>query len=222
MIKDVNVAERLTDRAARRGPRPGNPSHLQRAQRDATRTKILDAAQKLLAEKSFTDLSIDDVLSTAPLSRSTFYRHFKSKHEIVLALYDREFPGSLMRFERLRFLNDDEELAIKWLWEVVDGFRLTGKLASLFLELGFTDAEFHERFRRDRQKVIQHLAQFIPAFRATQGSLPSAQQRWVRADLLLIEINRVCVEIALLKELPHKDLYIRQVAKNILAFLRDV
>ena len=52
------------------------------------RIQILDAAAELIAEKGFTQTSVDDVIARAGLSgKSHFYHYFKSKdalgHEVL-------------------------------------------------------------------------------------------------------------------------------------------
>ncbi|WP_380171193.1 TetR/AcrR family transcriptional regulator [Kineococcus sp. DHX-1] len=50
---------------------------------------ILDTAERLLGEKSYADISVDDLARGAGLSRPTFYFYFPSKEAVLLALLDR-------------------------------------------------------------------------------------------------------------------------------------
>lgn len=44
---------------------------------------LLESFYKLLKEKSFLDISISEISKNAGLDRRTFYRHFKSKEELL-------------------------------------------------------------------------------------------------------------------------------------------
>jgi AcrR family transcriptional regulator len=50
---------------------------------------ILATAERLLAERPLSDISIDDLARGAGLSRPTFYFYFESKEAVILALLDR-------------------------------------------------------------------------------------------------------------------------------------
>jgi TetR/AcrR family transcriptional regulator, ethionamide resistance regulator len=57
--------------------------------REEARERIVGAAEKLLLERAYRDLSVDLVMSEAGLSRTVFYRHFDGLPEVLLALLDR-------------------------------------------------------------------------------------------------------------------------------------
>jgi AcrR family transcriptional regulator len=61
----------------------------QRKQR--TRQALLDAALELLAEQSFSSLSLREVTRTAGVVPPAFYRHFDDMEELGLALIDESF-----------------------------------------------------------------------------------------------------------------------------------
>ncbi len=54
--------------------------------KDATRQQILSAATQLFPAKGFENTSIDDIVERANVVKGTFYYHFKSKDELLLAL----------------------------------------------------------------------------------------------------------------------------------------
>lgn len=56
---------------------PYSPAH----KRD-TREKILESARRLFNEKGFSEVSIDEVMENAGLTRGGFYRHFREKDEL--------------------------------------------------------------------------------------------------------------------------------------------
>lgn len=60
----------------------------QRQQRRDARQRILGAASRLLEERRWTDLRLEDVMAGAGLSRTAFYRHFDDRHTLLLAMLE--------------------------------------------------------------------------------------------------------------------------------------
>ena len=56
--------------------------------REATRQEILAAAKELFQTKGFDETSIDDIVLSANLAKGTFYYHFESKDELLVALQE--------------------------------------------------------------------------------------------------------------------------------------
>lgn len=56
---------------------------------EVRRNEILDAADRLFAEKGFDGTSTGDILDAVGIARGTLYYHFTSKEEILDALIDR-------------------------------------------------------------------------------------------------------------------------------------
>ncbi len=91
------VATSSTTRAlrGRRGTRPSG---------DDREHAILATAERLLHERSFAEISVDDLAKGAGISRPTFYFYFKSKEAVLLSLLepliaraDSEFEGAVQR-----------------------------------------------------------------------------------------------------------------------------
>lgn len=65
-----------------RGRRSARPSG------DDRELAILTTAERLLEDRSFADISVDDLAKGAGLSRPTFYFYFKSKEAVLLSLIE--------------------------------------------------------------------------------------------------------------------------------------
>ena len=66
-----------------------------------TRDRLGDALVALLLEKPFDDITVQDVLDRAKVSRSTFYSHFRDKNDLFLSDSDEFLEGlatALSRF----------------------------------------------------------------------------------------------------------------------------
>jgi AcrR family transcriptional regulator len=60
------------------------PSLVERKQRQA-RQRIIEAAQDLFRERGFDDVTVGDIAERAEVGRTTFFRHFGDKQEVVFA-----------------------------------------------------------------------------------------------------------------------------------------
>jgi TetR/AcrR family transcriptional regulator, transcriptional repressor for nem operon len=116
-----------------------------------TRTRILDCAATLIAERGFRRTSVDDVIHRASLSgKSHFYHYFKSKDELGLEVLSRQFE---MFAERgLAVLQEPMIDPIERLNVFIDslvavqaerGFRVGSPFGNLASEM----ADLHEAFR---------------------------------------------------------------------------
>jgi TetR/AcrR family transcriptional regulator, ethionamide resistance regulator len=58
-----------------------------REHRETTRRQILDAADQLLRERPYRELTVDTVMAQTGLTRTAFYRHFGDVTDLVLRLF---------------------------------------------------------------------------------------------------------------------------------------
>ena len=68
--------------------------------KDATRQRILDAAEMVFADKGYHGAVVDDIISVAQTSKGGFYFHFSNKQVIFLALVDALSPRLAIAVER--------------------------------------------------------------------------------------------------------------------------
>jgi AcrR family transcriptional regulator len=62
--------------------------------RSAARQRLLETASKIFYEQGIHAISVDELIEAADVSRTTFYRHFPGKEELVTA-YLQERDGSI-------------------------------------------------------------------------------------------------------------------------------
>jgi AcrR family transcriptional regulator len=75
----------------RRDRRPRQDQAPRAEQKEQTRRALLDAALRLLADKSFDGLSLREVTREVGVVPAAFYRHFESLEELGLVLVDESF-----------------------------------------------------------------------------------------------------------------------------------
>ncbi|MCU1427596.1 MAG: putative transcriptional regulator, TetR family protein [Actinomycetia bacterium] len=83
--------------AERAADRPIRPAR-QRSQDEVD--ALIAAAMTVLTHKGAEELTVADVLAEASLSTRAFYRHFRSKDELLLAIYERDSRHSVERLGR--------------------------------------------------------------------------------------------------------------------------
>ena len=100
-VAAVTSASLNASSAPTRSPRSRRSS---RPSGDDREQAILATAERLLEERAFADISVDDLAKGAGLSRPTFYFYFKSKEAVLLTLLepmiaraDAEFDGAVQR-----------------------------------------------------------------------------------------------------------------------------
>jgi len=71
----------------------------QSERRATTQAAILDAAEKLFRQKGFDGASVEDITSAANVAKGTFYQHFETKTDILLALIRRHEAETLNEIE---------------------------------------------------------------------------------------------------------------------------
>lgn len=68
--------------------------------KDATRQRLLDAAERVFAEKGYHGTVVDDIVRASDSSKGGFYFHFPSKEAIFLSLIDALVPKLATAIDR--------------------------------------------------------------------------------------------------------------------------
>jgi TetR/AcrR family transcriptional regulator, ethionamide resistance regulator len=152
---------------ALRGRRAVRPSGDDREQ------AILATAERLLEERGFAGISVDDLAKGAGLSRPTFYFYFKSKEAVLLSLMepviaraDSEFDGAVQRLP-----TDPRRIWRNGINAFFTAFESRRTLARAAMEALATSPELRAMWLGFMQKWIDQTAALITAERA-RGAAP--------------------------------------------------
>jgi AcrR family transcriptional regulator len=63
--------------------------------------EILDAAEKLFAERGYEAATVNDILDAVKIAKGTFYYYFKSKEEVLDALIDRRISEGVGKAQEI-------------------------------------------------------------------------------------------------------------------------
>ncbi len=112
--------------------------------------RILEAAEKLFAERSFDGVGVDAIGKEAGVTGSAIYRHFANKDEILAVLFDQAVDTLLLRIgEPL----DDPEAELAHLVGVHVEFAVSHqRLATIWSREQHTLTATHQRNFRRRQR----------------------------------------------------------------------
>jgi AcrR family transcriptional regulator len=123
---------------------------------EATRKKLLEAAESIFARDGFEAARLEDIASTAGYTRGAFYANFGSKEDIFFALLERWIAG---RIEEVSSLLGQHETPAKRLRALRDHYAQLAKdrrLALLSLEFklfAIRHPAAHARLRPRQQKL---------------------------------------------------------------------
>ena len=90
-----------------RSPSPTRARRSARPSGDDRHRAIVDTLERLLQDRSFADIAIDDLATGADISRPTFYFYFAAKQDVLLELVDRLVAQVDERLAALPALGDD-------------------------------------------------------------------------------------------------------------------
>lgn len=129
---------------------------------------ILATAERLLEERPFTDISVDDLAKGAGLSRPTFYFYFPSKTAVLLTLLELMVSEADSALEKL-VDNPSVDRDIMWRTGISVFFETLGSHKGV-TQSGWlaaaTNAEVRQLWSAAMQKWITHTTTAIEAERA--------------------------------------------------------
>jgi TetR/AcrR family transcriptional regulator, ethionamide resistance regulator len=112
-----------------------------RQTREESRRQILAAADAILRERSYRDLTIDDVMANTGLTRTVFYRHFADLPDLVLALMTDVGAPLLEQAEAMAKGPEDPERMREGLEGIVAFWALHGPLVQAVSDAAGHDEE---------------------------------------------------------------------------------
>jgi AcrR family transcriptional regulator len=126
-----------------------------------TRQRLLSVATSLFAEKGYAGVRIADITEAAGLSQGAFYRYFKDRRELMLALM-RDLAAEAFDFVRVPW--DERDPMDSVLRSTQLYFKFYGDHRALFgllVELGQTDADVREIWAESRRAFYGRIAQSL-------------------------------------------------------------
>jgi AcrR family transcriptional regulator len=146
-----------------------------RARAEAEARSLIEAALAVLRRRGAAGLTVAEVLTEAGLSTRAFYRHFASKDELLLALFDADTEVVAARVDTAVDSASDPEAALDaWIVQqlaLAYAPRRSKRTQVLWAEGMRLQHEFPEEFARIEGRVLAPLERVLEAGRA-DGSFP--------------------------------------------------
>ncbi|MGC6328192.1 TetR/AcrR family transcriptional regulator [Rhizorhabdus sp. FW153] len=193
----------------------------QQGQVVASRQDVVEAMRGLLRSRPFDEIPVEDILAASGVSRATFYRHFKSRRDVALSIYEATLERAMPHFLRLAEVATGGLSARWWAHQAVGFYREEGQISVLIHGLAATDQAFHQRARDDRQRLIERLAPEVRAFGRAIGDTAEARRQRARADIFFMLLDRISAEVTLFAELADVEDYEAVLAEQVAAFVID-
>lgn len=177
------------------------------------RKRLLDGMAKCVAEQGYATTTIADIASTAHVSKRTFYEHFRSKQDCLLALYENATGAAMQRLKDVAIAESGKP---DWLDQAVAAYfgylaERPQQLRTLFVEvisLGMDGL-------KARRKVHQELARLL-----TCGADPQSAElaRYTAAGVIgvLVEFVLCAIEDNAIAELPSLAPQASRIIRNTL------
>ena len=180
-----------------------------------TRTAIFTAFSTLLAEKSYSKITVQDIIDTANVGRTTFYAHFETKDDLLKALCEELFGhiiSSALDCTHTHGLYSDGNAPESIFCHLLHHFKENGN--NILELLSCESSELFLRYFKDSlNELIQN--QFVNQNRKNNHDIPQ--------DFLVNHISGSFVEMVLwwikgrMKQPPEDlDRYFRAVIEPIL------
>lgn len=180
-----------------------------------TRTAIFSAFTSLLAEKSYSKITVQEIIDAANVGRTTFYAHFETKDDLLKELCEELFGhiiGSAMDCTHTHGLYSDESAPESVFCHLLQHLQENDK--NIIALLSCESSEMFLRFFKDSLNELVR-SQFINQNRKANTDIPE--------DFLINHISGSFVEMVLWwikghrKQTPEDlDRYFRAVIEPII------
>jgi AcrR family transcriptional regulator len=162
----VTTVDQARGSRSRRSARPSG---------DDREQAILATAERLLEERSYADISVDDLARGAGLSRPTFYFYFPSKDAVLLTLFERVIVAADSTMQG-RADEPPEDPAQTWrngIYAFLESFRGHRAVSFAGLAARASNPDIAQLWSTFMQKWVAHVAAAIEAERA-RGAAPNS------------------------------------------------
>ena len=125
------------------------PGRRRRRRRQDSEHEILEAAERLLRERPFRELTVDDLMAATSQSRTAFYRHFTDRQDLLVRLI-RDLNAELWEMSAgwLRGSGDPLVEGRQALERLADVYAAHGPLLRAIAEAASHDADVERFYRR--------------------------------------------------------------------------
>jgi TetR/AcrR family transcriptional regulator, ethionamide resistance regulator len=152
---------------------PGVPARRRRRTPEVAEREIIAAAEALLRERPFRELTVDEVMRRTDLSRPSFYVYFRDRHHLVLRVVEHLGAELFAMSDRwLKGTGDGPQLAREALEGVVEVYATHGPVMRALADAAADDTGVEQAYTAIVQGFVDATARHIEAEIAAGRILP--------------------------------------------------
>ncbi|MEM9572394.1 MAG: TetR/AcrR family transcriptional regulator [Pseudomonadota bacterium] len=163
----------------------------QQQRSDSTRQKLLDAFKASFLERGYDQTTTQQILIETGLSKGALYHHFRSKAEIIEALYDHESRAAIDRVFNLQDPNASPLVQLKTAYLEWTRTVRAPDIAKILFEIG------PSALGAQRAKQIEEQASNKPIKHLLNRAIQAGEIAPPDPDLLIALLNALVAEAAL-------------------------
>jgi AcrR family transcriptional regulator len=172
----------------REGERREGPARRRRRTPKVAEEEIIAAAESLLRERPFRELTVDEVMRRTDLSRPSFYVYFRDRHHLVLRVVEHLGSELFTMSERwLRGTGDGPEIAREALDGIVAVFVEHGPVMRALADAATDDPDVEQAYTDLVQTFIDATARHIDEEIAAGRILPLDGRETAKALVWMME-----------------------------------
>jgi AcrR family transcriptional regulator len=159
---------------------------LREQQRAFTRRKLMEAGQQEFAANGYLDTRVEDIARVAGASRATFYLHFKSKSDLMIALAEEWLPFAVGTYHDLDEMLEDRGPQLRqrlraWLAQWLDVWTSGSEANHAMLQATMLDSEVEQHYLRVSEALVDSLKRY-------HERVPDAERDAARDRVLILEM----------------------------------
>lgn len=138
------------------------PAH--RRRRSQARQRIVAAARELLEQKPWSEISLEEIMRGAELTRTAFYRHFEDRQLLLVALLDElggGFDAVAAPWTEVDAAADPAAALGPALLELTRIYVTEGRLLQALADAAAQDADVHERYVALGEQIVAGVVRTI-------------------------------------------------------------
>jgi TetR/AcrR family transcriptional regulator, ethionamide resistance regulator len=166
----------------------GVPARRRRRTPEVAEREIIAAAEALLRERPFRELTVDEVMRRTDLSRPSFYVYFRDRHHLVLRVVEHLGAELFAMSDRwLRGTGEGPQLAREALQGVVEVYAGHGPVMRALADAAADDPGVEEAYTAIVQSFVDATARHIEEEIAAGRILPLDPSETARALVWMME-----------------------------------
>ena len=170
-----------------------------------TRAKLFSSFTELLSEKTFEDITINEICVRADIRRATFYKHFSDKYDFLAGLTRQLRKNFEERFQKEKIFTNrpPTDFYFEYIKALVDYLdrndtivrlifdsNMTSSLVSVVVEENYIKTK--ERLDEDFKKGLKLIASTDTVAIYLAGGISNAIIKWLREDKKMPKDELIC------------------------------